>query len=180
MKRLTHCLTLVLFLGLTFCMTGGAWAQQEDIQNHPSCPFCGMDREKFAHSRVLVAYDDDSESGACSLHCAALDMAVNMNKAPQAIKVGDYNTKELIDAESATWVIVPDSPGVMTRRAKWAFKDKAGAEKFIQEKGGNPVTFEEALKATYEDMYEDTRMIREKRKQMHMKDKGQHSQHDHG
>jgi copper chaperone NosL len=86
------------------------------------------------------------------------------------ISVEDYNTKELIDAEQAFWVIVPDKPGVMTRRAKWAFADKGAADAFIKANNGSiPAGFEEAIKATYEDMYGDTRMIREKRKMKRMK-----------
>ncbi len=56
--------------------------------------------------------------------------------------------------------------GVMTKRAKWAFENKADAEKFIKENGGTPATFDDAMEAAYEDMYADTKMIREKRKMM--------------
>ena len=47
----------------------------DDISKHPACPLCGMDRTKFAHSRVYVQYDDGSSIGACSIHCGAVDMA---------------------------------------------------------------------------------------------------------
>jgi len=61
---------------------------------------------------------------------------------------------------------------VMTKRAKWAFAKKEEAEKFMAENGGGPITFEQAFKASYEDMYADTKMIQERRKarkQMHQK-----------
>ena len=135
----------------------------EDIEAYPECPFCGMDRQKFAHSRVLIEYDDDSE-GFCSLHCAAIDLAIKIDQTPKAIKVGEYNTKTLIDAEKAVWVIGGGKMGVMTKRAKWAFEKKEDAEKFAKENGGNLSTFDEAMKAAYEDMYADTNMIRERRK----------------
>jgi len=64
--------------------TGGA-AARPDIAEHASCSYCGMDRAKFAHSRVYVAYDDGSTFGACSIHCAAVDMAVNIDRAPERI-----------------------------------------------------------------------------------------------
>lgn len=159
----------VVFAGMPLLFTATQAMAQEDIANHPSCPFCGMDREKFAHSRVLVTYDDGSEFGACSLHCAAIDMAQEMDKAPQSIMVGDYTTKKLIDAEKAHWVLNGKQTGVMTKRAKWAFQSKADAEQYIQKNGGESVSFENALKATFEDMYEDSKMIREKRKEMRMK-----------
>jgi copper chaperone NosL len=142
---------------------------QDDIAKHPACPLCGMDRAKFAHSRVLVEYDDGSAYGACSVHCAAIDMVVNIDKAPQAIMVGDFNTKQLIDAEKAVWVIGGNKMGVMTQRAKWAFADKNSAQGFINANGGEIAAFEAAMKAAYVDMYEDTKMIRKKRKMMRMK-----------
>jgi nitrous oxide reductase accessory protein NosL len=157
---------IVLAVGLVF-MAGAASAQQ-DITGHPSCPFCGMDRAKFAHSRILIQYDDGSEFGACSIHCAAVDLSVKIDKTPKAIQVGDYKTQNLIDAEKAFWTIGGSKMGVMTKRAKWAFEKKEDADAYIKENGGAPANFEEAMKATYEDMYQDTRMIREKRKMKHM------------
>ena len=153
------------------CLLGipvSGWAQ-EDIQTHPSCKYCGMDRQKFSHSRMLVEYDDGSSVGTCSIHCLAVDFSLNIDKTPKAIGVGDYNTKALIDAEKAVWVIGGSKPGVMTKRAKWAFAEKEAADAFVKENQGQIATFDEAMKATYEDMYNDTRMIREKRKMKKMK-----------
>jgi nitrous oxide reductase accessory protein NosL len=78
--------------------------------------------------------------------------------------VGDFNTKKLIDAEQAFWVIGGNKPGVMTKRAKWAFEKKADAEAFIAKEGGTIANLDQAIKASYEDIYTDTRMIRERRK----------------
>ena len=145
-----------------------AFAQQ-DVDRHASCKYCGMDRKMFAHSRMLLVYDDGSELGTCSLHCVAVDLALNIDKMPKTIQVADFNTKNLIDAEKAVWVIGGDKPGVMSKRAKWAFEKKADAEAFIQANKGTLADFEAAIKASYEDMYADTKMIREKRKAKHMK-----------
>jgi copper chaperone NosL len=136
----------------------------DDIAAHPACPYCGMDRQKFAHSRIYIEFDDGSTLGTCSLHCAAVDLAVHIDKAPVKITVGDYDSKQLIDAETAFWVIGGDKMGVMTARAKWAFATKEAAEAYIQAHGGTMAGFEEAIEAAYADMYKDTRMIREKRK----------------
>jgi nitrous oxide reductase accessory protein NosL len=138
-------------------------AVDDDIETCPNCPFCGMDRQKFAHSRVFIEYEGDSE-GFCSLHCAAIDLAIKIDQTPKAIKVGDYYAKKLIDAEKAVWVIGGDKMGVMTKRAKWAFEKQEDAEKFAKESGGKISTFDEAMRAAYEDMYADTKMIRERRK----------------
>jgi len=159
---------LVLFIG-TFVLAQA----QEDIQKHPSCKYCGMNRQQFAHSRIFIEYDDASSVGTCSIHCAAVDLAINIDKTPTALQVGDYNSKALIDAEKASWVIGGSKMGVMTKRAKWAFEKKEDAEKFIKENGGETVTFEVAMKAAYEDMYQDTKMIRERRKMRKMEHKHQ-------
>ncbi len=147
-------------------LTAASGEVPKDIAASPSCSHCGMDRQHFAFSRVFLEYDDGSTLGVCSLHCAAVDLALHTEKTPVSIHVADLGTKELIDAEQASWVLGGDRPGVMTRRAKWAFKEKADAERFLQEHGGELVTFEEAMKAAYEDMYADTKMIREKKKRM--------------
>jgi len=125
-----------------------------------------MDREKFAFSRVLIEYEHGSTVGACSIHCAAIDLATNIDKTPKTIWVGDYTTKELIDAEKAFWVIGGSKMGVMTKNAKWAFGKSEDAKEFVAANGGEPGAFDQAMKAAYEDMYADTKMIREKRKAM--------------
>jgi len=154
------------------CLAGLVTADQADVQSSPSCKYCGMDRAKFAHSRMLVTYDDGSKTGTCSMHCLATDLAVNIDKTPVSIEVGDYNSKELVDAEKAFWVIDGGKPGVMTKQAKWAFAKKEDAEKFISENGGVLATFDAAMKAAYESMYADTKMIRERRKMKKMQGTG--------
>ncbi len=137
-----------------------------DVKEGPSCKYCGMDRAKFASSRMVVEYDDGSKLSACSLHCVAVDLANQIDKTPTAIKVADMNTQALVDAEKAVWVLGGSKPGVMTKRAKWAFADRAAADAFVKENGGTVVSFEDAIKAAYEDLYLDNKMIREKRKAM--------------
>ena len=96
----------ILGIGLCLLAAQAVFAQiQGDIQKYTSCKYCGMDREKFAHSRVLIEYDDGSVVATCSIHCAAVDLATSIDKTPRAILLGDYGTKDLIDAEKAFWVI---------------------------------------------------------------------------
>ncbi len=45
---------------------------------------------------------------------------------------------------------------------------REAAEKFIKEHGGQPAVFKDVIKAAFEDMYNDTIMIRKKRKLMKM------------
>jgi len=166
MKKGMLSAVLITFLLSLF----GTVFAQDDVQKSPSCKFCGMDRAKFAHSRMLVTYDDGTTLGTCSIHCLAIDLATNIDKTPRLLEVGDFNSNNLIDAEKAFWVIGGNKPGVMTKQAKWAFEKKENAEKFIAENGGTLVTFDEAMNAAYQSMYEDTKMIREKRKMRKMKE----------
>jgi copper chaperone NosL len=164
MKRVLCCGWIAICL-----LTGSAlWALDNDVKEIPACKYCGMNRETFAHSRMLIEYDDGTIVGTCSLHCVSVDLALNLDKAPKAIRVGDYGQKVLIDAETATWIIGGSKPGVMTRNAKWAFASKADAEKFRQENGGRMAAFDEALEAAYKDLADDTKMIRERRKMRKM------------
>lgn len=135
-----------------------------DITAHPSCPLCGMDRARFAHSRILVTQPDGATEGFCSLHCAALELALHLDESPTRIQVADMGTWELVDAEAAFWVVGGKNPGVMTRSGKWAFGKRTDAEAHAAAYGGALVSFEDALRAAYANMYDDTRMIREKRK----------------
>ncbi|MCF8144041.1 MAG: nitrous oxide reductase accessory protein NosL [Deltaproteobacteria bacterium] len=133
------------------------------------CRYCGMKRADYGHSWVIIEHGDGSKEGLCSVHCAAIDMALHIDKTVNKITVGDYNTKKQIDADRAFWVIGGDKMGVMTARAKWAFETRAAADNFMREHGGRSATFDEIMKAAFEDMYEDTLMIQKKRQMMKMK-----------
>ncbi len=73
-------------------------ASPDDIQRYPNCSYCGMDRQVFSHSRMYIEYDDSTSFGFWSLHCAALDLALMIDKTPKSIMVADYGSKKLIDA----------------------------------------------------------------------------------
>lgn len=156
MKRVVVliCMSLVLFVSVTTLTTKSVIASgyDSDIMSHRSCQYCGMDREKFSHSRMLVEYDDGSTVATCSLRCIAVDMANNIDKNPKSIKVADFSSKELIDAERAVWVFGGSKQGVMTRNAKWAFASKEKAETFIKMNGGKLGDFDEAIRTAYEDI----------------------------
>jgi copper chaperone NosL len=125
-----------------------------DMENLPECIYCGMSRHQYAYSRALVIYDDGTAVGTCSIHCAAIDLTVNMNKPVNSVMIADYSTRKLIDAEKAVWVIGGEKSGVMTKRAKWAFEKREEAEQFIKDNGGQISTLDEVMKTTFEDMYE--------------------------
>lgn len=125
------------------------------------CKFCGMSRDAFAHSRMLIEYSDGTKIGMCSIRCAALALATNPGKRVKSMGAADFNTRMLIDARNAEWIIGGKIDGVMSSRAKWAFADKAAAKAFIVQNGGTLINFDEAMKAAYEDLYTDTKMIQD-------------------
>jgi len=100
---------------------------------------------------MVVIYNDGSSAGTCSINCIVTDLKASNGKEVKSFQVGDYNTKKLINAKTATWVIGGTKKGVMTPVAKWAFADKRGAETFIKANGGKLATFDEALKATEQE-----------------------------
>ena len=127
----------------------------EDTKKFTFCRYCKMDREKFGHTRMLIKYSDGTSAATCSIHCSAVDLIQNRTKIPCRIMVGDYGSKRLIDATAAFWLIGGDKPGVMTDTAKWAFENQTDAEAFFNKHGGKRATFQDALRAAYEGLYED-------------------------
>ena len=121
---------MVVLMTCLWLATSPVTAEQDDISTIPSCPICGMDRHQFAHSRMLITYADGSPFGACSLHCTALELAYHPGKIPLNIEVADMNTHQLVDVETATWVIGGNKRGVMAANAKWAFTNAEDARQF--------------------------------------------------
>jgi len=144
MKNIWIALTLLLSL------TTIAFAASFKAEAPESCKYCNMNRTKFAHSRMMVTYTDGTNTGLCSINCAVIDMNLTKKEVKKA-EVGDYNSKKLIDAKTATWVIGGSKKGVMTPVAKWAFADKKSAEEFIKGNGGKLATFDDVVKATEEE-----------------------------
>lgn len=148
---------------------------ENEFEKYPRCPYCGMMRKMYSQTRHLVVYANDTVDGTCSIHCAAISLALNMDAGPKAIYAGDAGAegevKPLAEVSGMTYVIDPAKPGTMTAVSKWAYADKAKAEAAA---AANPeakmVGFDEALTLAFAEMARDTLMIRmrraEKRKQM--------------
>jgi copper chaperone NosL len=167
--RIFLLLALCLYLAVAPSASATPVPLPADVQQSPSCRHCGMDRSKFSQSRMIIEYEDGSTLAICSLHCAAVELANTIDNIPVMLHVADYDSKELLDADKAVWVMGGSKKGVMTAKAKWAFASKGAAERFIQANGGSIASFDEAIKAAYDDMYQDTRMIREFRKMKRLK-----------
>lgn len=122
-----------------------------DVKRHQACPHCGMDRDKFVHSRMLITYSDGTSVGTCSIHCAVTELKASKGKPVKVVEAADLNTKKLADAKKATWVIGGTRRGVMTRTPKWAFAKKADAAEFIKKESGKLASYEEALALAEKD-----------------------------
>lgn len=153
----------LMFVPAALALSPAVAGEMQDLKDASHCHHCKMNRNFHLQSRMLVRYADGQSFGVCSIFCAALNLVIHSELTLDSIRVADYTTGGLIDAEDACWVIGGVRPGVMTRRAKWAFEHRKDAERFIHETGGEIATFDDAMRATYEDMYTDSRMIRIKK-----------------
>jgi len=142
---------------------------QNDLVKYPACPYCGMSRRQFHHSRMLVHYGDDLADGTCSLHCAAISLSLNVDRGPKAVYVADFaaqgEEKALVEVARATFLVGSSLPGVMTRRSKVAYGPETAAREAQAAHGGELMNFDQALLAAHVDMAQDVAMIRKNREE---------------
>lgn len=141
--------------------------QENDIEKYPKCPYCGMDRKMWNHSRHLIHYSDNMVDPTCSLHCAAISLSLNLDRNPKAIYAADFGSdakiKPLVNVDQATYVIGSTLKGTMTKNSKMAFASTSTADSVQSAKGGKTGDFDQALTESYLSMARDTMMIRKKR-----------------
>ena len=142
---------------------------ENDLEKFPKCPYCGMDRRQFHHSRMLLQFSDDLPDGVCSLHCAAISLAVNVDREPKNIWVADNAStaeiKPLLVVDQATFLIGSRIKPVMSKRSKVAYGGEAAARAAMAEYGGELLDFNQALLAAYTDMSQDVVIIRKSREE---------------
>jgi len=140
---------------------------KDELKKYPKCPYCGMNRTMWNHSRHLVHYDDDLVDGLCSIHCLAISLSLNLDRGTKAIYAADFGSdskiKPLLNVDEATYLAGSDLPGTMTKQSKMAFSSPEAAKAAGKKHGGERVNFEEALSRAYLSMAKDTAMIRKKR-----------------
>jgi nitrous oxide reductase accessory protein NosL len=140
---------------------------ENELDKYPKCPYCGMDRKQWQHSRHLVQYDDDLVDGTCSIHCLAISLSLNLDRGPQAIYAADFGsaleTKPLIEVERVVYLIGSQLKPTMSKRSKMAFASTTTAETVQSEQGGELGSFDDALREAYLGMHSDTVMARKKR-----------------
>jgi len=141
--------------------------QENDIEKYPKCPYCGMDRKQWHHSRHLIHYSDDLVDPTCSLHCAAISLSLNIDRGPKAIYAADFGAdtplKPLVNVDQASYLIGSSLKGTMTAVSKMAFSSTEKAQAVMAEKGGRIEGFDAALTEAYLSMAKDTMMVRKNR-----------------
>lgn len=144
-----------------------ARAFENDIEKYAKCPYCGMDRRQYHHSRMLIHYSDDVADGTCSLHCAAISLSLNVDREPKVIWVGDNaapgDIKPLVEVDKATFLIGSKIAGVMTANSKVAYGTEEAAKAVQAANGGELAKFDQALLSAYTDMSKDVSRIRKNR-----------------
>ena len=150
---------------------------ENELEKYPACPYCGMNRTMWNHSRHLVHYDDGLVDGTCSIHCLAISLSLNLDRGPKAIYAADFGAaakvKPMVEVSDATYLIGSSLKGTMTANSKMAFASAEAAKVAQAEHGGELGSFDDGLKAVYLNMAQDTMMIRKRRaekvKKMQMK-----------
>jgi len=149
---------------------------EDELKKYPKCPYCGMDRTMWNHSRHLVQYDDDLVDGTCSIHCLAISLALNLDRGIKAIYTADFGAegklKPLVNVDKATYLIGSKLKGTMTKKSKMAFASAEKAKAVQAKEEGEQGKFDDALRESYLGMANDTMMIRgarAKKREMMMK-----------
>jgi copper chaperone NosL len=140
---------------------------ENELAKYPKCPYCGMDRTQWHHSRHLVHYDDDLVDGTCSIHCLAISLSLNLDRGPKAIYAADFGSKAkvkpLVKVDEATYLIGSKLKGTMSKKSKMAFVSADAAKAAQAEQGGELGSFDDGLREAYLGMHVDTMMVRKMR-----------------
>lgn len=121
------------------------WSFAEENTARESCKVCGMYIDLYHDTSCELVRKDGKKFKTCGVAC--MIRVVNDSGGPGAftsIMVHDWDSKELLPADKATYVIgsrvIPDMiPNVI------AFSSKEAAEKFIPKEGGKLLDFTQAL-----------------------------------
>lgn len=140
---------------------------ENELSKYPRCPYCGMSRTKWHHSRHLVQYDDGLVDGTCSIHCLSISLSLNIDRGPKAIYAADFGStakiKPLIKVDKASYLIGSKLKGTMSKQSRMAFSSADAAKNEQAKSGGELGDFDDALREAYLGMAGNTTMIRKRR-----------------
>ena len=113
-------------------------------ESREDCRRCGMWIDQYMHTRHVLTAEDGTQISFCSFTCTANYIKRHGGES-QHLQVADYLTAELINVESAFYLLGSDASPVMSYTSIIAFKSLAEANNFRKLHGGYIVTFTEAL-----------------------------------
>ncbi|MGI6407442.1 MAG: nitrous oxide reductase [Gammaproteobacteria bacterium] len=133
----------------------GPASLDNELEQHPRCIICNMDRRKFHYSRHVLYYTDQHTEGTCSINCASEAMLRERKRGFSAIYAADFGShsdpKPLIEVTQATYLIGSSLTGVMTQVSKHSFARRSDAEAEMARSGGQLASFEQAVSSALED-----------------------------
>jgi len=128
----------------------------DELEKHPNCVICNMDRRKFHYARHLLHYADNLVQGTCSVNCAAVCMVQERRRGFLAIYAPDFGAtsepRPLFEVSSVTYLIGSDLRGVMTKTSKIPFANRDAALLARQTHGGETADFAAAIRASLEEI----------------------------
>ena len=134
-------LILALFLLVLMSAKVSAHEQHEESQERPSCRVCGMYIDQYQKSAAELVYKDGHKESTCGVACMLREVEdAGGISAFKSVKVHDWVTGNLVDAETATYVlgsnVIPDMvPNYI------AFAKREEAEAFVAKEGGEVIDF---------------------------------------
>ena len=118
-----------------------AWVSAEETHKRESCRVCGMWIDEYQKSAAELIYLDGKKEYSCGVACMLriLDDEGGLS-AFKSVKVHDWVSGKLVDAETATYVlgsnVIPDMvPNYI------AFAKREEAEAFVAKEGGEVIDF---------------------------------------
>ena len=145
--------TIFSFFVLIFLSISLVNAMEQGHNTDMRCEICGMGIIKGGKGNFVIELKDGSTRTTDSPDCGML-LRGNLSDNVKSAKVTDYNTKELINADSAYYVKGAD---ITTKKDKLekglmpnsmvAFSTKEKAEAFQKEHGGEVLNYEAAVKS---------------------------------
>ncbi len=148
-KHLNAIIRKTASLIITAFFVTGIYASAHATERE-SCAVCGMYLDLYGKTRLVILFNDDTTKSTCSLACAA--RLINQNEGRiKGVKVADFLTGKLLDADKAYFLEGSDIPGVMSYTSRVAFSSKTLAATFQKKHGGRIITFDRALKDQLKD-----------------------------
>jgi len=129
------------------------------------CPECGMTLHMFYKTNHVGVTKNGKVKQYCSLHCLVEDKIKNHRHFKNK-KVVDVTSLKFINVGKAFYVVGSSKKGTMSKKSKYAFKNKADAEAFAKKFGGKVVRFKKAYKIASKALDKEMKMISKKQAKM--------------